>query len=779
MDTFDYQRSSVPARMPAQRGGSLSPQRFDGSASETTPSALSVKAVLRASRRYWWLILALWTVGSAGIAVGVYIRVKPQFRASSWLRVEPTEIDLYGGLSRPGTEPYMQTHVTLITSPNVLESAANLPTVFSWPRIKESRNAIQELRKSIQVSIQPGTHIIEVAMISPIAAEAAAMVNGVVQEFLALNRTWSNVTTNKQIAKLREYQKTLETSIKLMEADLRVRIKKIGESGHVIPLNGEGMAIAENEADDDKKAKKAENDRFNWTVENYKTMLAKLSATKLELFTAESNLEALRQLAQESAREIALGNGSKSRTTDLIDQKIKLDPEMNQLRQKYLAAKDHAEKIGIATRHSGDPAERVARQTAGRILQDYQAAFQRKRIDYQNDPTMGSGDPRMELAKAERIVQELVRTRFSLEQELSKIKLETGDQQSEEFEYQLLSRDHAHLKDLHKKIFEKLEELTFASNSSEERIRLINEAKPEGIPIPDKRLQYMAMAPIGILGAVLGLVVLLELRSGRVADTEILSSRMKHEVFAIAPLPNHRPGLGFDNDKAEQRLARFVQSLDHLRVALCEGGMNGEGRVVMITSATGGEGKTTLSAHLAARCANAGTSTLLIDADLRRASLGRLLDVPQGPGLGDVLAGDADLDENLISVQAGGFHFLSAGTPGIDPTRVLKSTRLAELIGQLRQMYDLVIIDTPPVLPVADALIMGRWADGAVMAARYDASRLPLVERANRQIIAAGIPVLGVVVNGVKGHDQSYGNYAYNYNYPGRQDPLNDGDIAS
>ena len=779
MDTFDYQRSSVPARMPAQRGGSLSPQRFDGNSSENTPSALSVKAVLRAARRYWWLILALWTVGSAGIGAAVYVRVKPQYRASSWLRVDPTEIDLYGGLSRPGTEPYMQTHVTLVTSPNVLSAAANLPEVASWPRIRDSRNPVQELRKVIQVSIQPGTHIIEVAMISPIAAEAAAMVNAVVQEFLELNRSWSNGTTLKQIGKLTAYQKSLETTIKLMEDDLRVRVKKIGGSGRVIPLNGEGMAIAENEPDDEKKSKKVANNRPNWTVENYNSFLAKLSATKLELFTAESNLDAAQQLAREAAREKALGSGSKSRSTVLIDQKINLDPEIIQLWNTYLAAKRQHEKVAIATRHSDDPAERVARQTADRSKQAYYVAFQRKRMEYLNDPTMGSGDPRLELANAERIVRDLDRTKASLEHELSKIKLETADQQSEEFEYQLLSREHAHRTDLHKKIFEKLEQLTFESNSSEERIRLINEAEPGGIPIPDKRIQYMAMAPLGILGAVLGLVVLLELRSGRVADTEILSSRMKHEVFAIAPLPNHRPGLGFDSDKAEQRLARFVQSLDHLRVALCEGGINGEGRVVMITSATGGEGKTTLSAHLAARCANAGTSILLIDADLRRASLGRLLDVPQGPGLGDVLAGDADLDGNLITLQAGGFHFLSAGTPGIDPTRVLKSTRLAELIGQLRQMYDLVIIDTPPVLPVADALIMGRWADGAVMAARYDASRLPLVERANRQIIAAGIPVLGVVVNGVKGHDQSYGNYAYNYNYPGRQDPLNDGDNAS
>ena len=116
-------------------------------------------------------------------------------------------------------------------------------------------------------------------------------------------------------------------------------------------------------------------------------------------------------------------------------------------------------------------------------------------------------------------------------------------------------------------------------------------------------------------------------------------------------------------------------------------------------------------------------------------------------------------------MQAGGFHFLSAGTPGRDPSRVLKSTRLSELINRLRQTYDLVIIDTPPVLPVADALIMGRWADGAVMAARFDASRLPLVERANRQLALAGIPVLGVVVNGVRGQDATYGNYAYSYNY--------------
>jgi polysaccharide biosynthesis transport protein len=321
------------------------------------------------------------------------------------------------------------------------------------------------------------------------------------------------------------------------------------------------------------------------------------------------------------------------------------------------------------------------------------------------------------------------------------------------------------LKGMQEAVNRRLEQLKFEAKG-ETRITQMNKAVPSSRPIADKRQMYLAITPVGVLGTVLGLIVLLEIRSGRVSDPDHLSSRVKHEVFSIAPLPNIRPGDDPSDDKAEQRLARFVQSLDHLRVAICEGSApGGEGRCVMITSATGGEGKTTLSAHLAARCANAGTSTLLIDADMRRASLGRLLDIPVGTGLGDVLAGDVELDDALITVQAGGFHFLSAGTPGRDPSRVLKSSRLSELIGRLRQTYDLVIIDTPPVLPVADALIMGRWADGAVMAARFDASRTALVERANRQLDLAGIPVLGVVVNGVRGQSASYGNYAYGYGY--------------
>ncbi len=155
-------------------------------------------------------------------------------------------------------------------------------------------------------------------------------------------------------------------------------------------------------------------------------------------------------------------------------------------------------------------------------------------------------------------------------------------------------------------------------------------------------------------------------------------------------------------------------------------------------------------------------TTILIDADLRRAALCLLLDVPEGPGLSDVLKDEATVEDVVIPVQGGTFMLLPAGTAVQDTSRILESRKVGELIAQLRQVYDLIIIDSPPVLPVPDGLILGRWADGAVLAARYDISRFPQVERARRQLDSAGIPVLGTVINGIRNSDSYGGSYAHN-----------------
>ena len=93
------------------------------------------------------------------------------------------------------------------------------------------------------------------------------------------------------------------------------------------------------------------------------------------------------------------------------------------------------------------------------------------------------------------------------------------------------------------------------------------------------------------------------------------------------------------------------------------------------------------------------------------------------------------------------------------------------LIAELRKRYEMIIIDSPPVLPVPDALILGRWADGALLAARFEVSRSPQVERARRQLDNAGIPLLGTVINGMRSSEAYYGRYTYNRQRPSQPDP--------
>jgi capsular exopolysaccharide synthesis family protein len=307
-----------------------------------------------------------------------------------------------------------------------------------------------------------------------------------------------------------------------------------------------------------------------------------------------------------------------------------------------------------------------------------------------------------------------------------------------------------------------LKELEFESNAENVRVSALDPAVAPKGPTNNKQLKYMAAAPIALLFMILGVFSLLEVRAERVADPDMLSTRVRSEVYALPPLPTARAIRKLSEPAAADQIEQFIQRLDHLRFAVCGSPSElGKGRCVLITSAVGGEGKTTLAAQLAARCGNAGMSTLLIDADLRRAALCPLLDVPEGPGLSDVLKEEATPDDVVIPVQGGTFYLLRAGTPIQDTNRLFQNRNLGLLIAQLRQFYDLIIIDSPPVLPVPDALILGRWVDGAVLAARYDISRFPQVERARRQLDNAGIPVMGTVINGMRNADSYYGRYSY------------------
>ena len=376
-------------------------------------------------------------------------------------------------------------------------------------------------------------------------------------------------------------------------------------------------------------------------------------------------------------------------------------------------------------------------------------------------------------------MEDLERRRTSLQTLLANVEVESQQSNSATYRAQFLQNEIQRMSSDETVVSRKLQDLTFSTNRDLVRVELTDPAVvPKQPTDKNKRLKLMAAAPMGVLALLVGLFALLEIKAERVGDPDALSTRVQSEVYSLPPIPMTRTPRRLGAPGEGDQIDRFIQRLDHLRFAVCgDAPEAGLGRCVLISSAVSGEGKTTLAAQLAARCGHAGHATLLIDADLRRASLCPLLDVPEGPGLSDALADDGlNVEDLAIPVQGGTFHLLGAGTPISDTARIFQSRNFGILIARLRQLYDMIIIDSPPVLPVPDALIMGRWTDGVVLAARFEISRAPQVERARRQLDLAGIPVLGTVINGMRTSDSYYGHYAFSRQQP---DPEGSADATS
>lgn len=191
---------------------------------------------------------------------------------------------------------------------------------------------------------------------------------------------------------------------------------------------------------------------------------------------------------------------------------------------------------------------------------------------------------------------------------------------------------------------------------------------------------------------------------------------------------------------------------------------------VIVTSAIPGEGKTTTCAHLAIAFAAAGVRTVLVDLDLRHPNAHRLVGGHNEFGSADVLLGNKSLDAVMQYVTILGYpgrnkpglYLLSTGAEISNPTELLGSGRTARLLDGLAKQADLVLVDTPPVLPVADTLVIGRIASGAIMVTEVRSTPITSVQKAKDLLVQNQTRILGVVLNKLQPRDAAV-HYGYGY----------------
>jgi polysaccharide biosynthesis transport protein len=203
------------------------------------------------------------------------------------------------------------------------------------------------------------------------------------------------------------------------------------------------------------------------------------------------------------------------------------------------------------------------------------------------------------------------------------------------------------------------------------------------------------------------------------------------------------------------------ESVNSTRTMLLHAAKTQQMQVIMVTSAMQGEGKTSLSSQLATSMATAGLRTLILDCDLRNPSMQKLFDIPVAPGCSEILLQEIDISDALQATTVPNLWIIPAGQCNHRVISALaQGNPLEGLFNRLRGQFDIIIVDSCPILPVADTLLVAQYVDGVVFSILQDVSQLPKVLLASERLNQLNIPLLGAVVNGIKPDIQAYG---YNY----------------
>ena len=384
-------------------------------------------------------------------------------------------------------------------------------------------------------------------------------------------------------------------------------------------------------------------------------------------------------------------------------------------------------------------------------------------------------------------------TELKLRQQIDSEKLNAQDMAKRLIQYNVLLKEAASLRDLYQSVLKQVKEIEISAASTTSNVFVSDYASYPNSPSAPKTNVIMTL--FTLLGLGVGLVIAFLMESfdqtlkssedvqgaldfpllgavpqfsrAQTGDTSKTTKRLRILPWKTEPPPLLASGVGapppaMPPGKGEPApLSKRIvtvsdpadavsEALRTIRAGILLSSADRPPRVVMITSSMQGEGKTTILSNLAVTLAQASHRTLMIDGDLRRSQLSQLFrdeSAPHSRGLSDLLTGQAGLDQVIHDTTVKGLDILPAGSKAPNPAELLGSHSMRQLIQDLSRRYDFILLDSPPVLPVADALMLSRLVDSVLMVVRSRKTDRKLAQEARRRLIHVNARVLGVILN--------------------------------
>ena len=330
--------------------------------------------------------------------------------------------------------------------------------------------------------------------------------------------------------------------------------------------------------------------------------------------------------------------------------------------------------------------------------------------------------------------------------------------------YTVLERDANSNRQVYETLLQREKELQVMANSRGNNVRITDRAEQPVAPFTPAPRRDLMLALMAGVSLALGLVFVLDYLNDTVKTPDDVTEKLKIPLLGLAPKVRGDQGVLLSQDVPHE----FGEAFRSLRTSLIFSTGSEKTRLVMVTSAQPLEGKTTTSCNLALALAIGGARVLLIDADMRRPGVHRTLDLENSVGLSQVLTGQATLASAIRTVDTPKLTVLTAGTPPPNPSELLGSERMSALLRESQAGgYDWVLVDTPPVLAVTDAVVLAPLVDGVAFVIGSEMTRRQHASRALETLMISRAHLFGGVLNQVDLQRNKY-YYSRYYGYKSR-----------
>jgi succinoglycan biosynthesis transport protein ExoP len=361
----------------------------------------------------------------------------------------------------------------------------------------------------------------------------------------------------------------------------------------------------------------------------------------------------------------------------------------------------------------------------------------------------------------------------AIERALGQSKAEIQNLNRKEFQLGVLEREATQNRQLYDMFLSRFKETNVSGELQSTIARVIDPAAVQSIPYAPKKARIVALA--GALALLFGLVLalLLERLNNTLNSTADVERRLKLPVLGYLQKVKGFMKKGFKSELAffNDSQSVFAESIRTIRTSVLMTALDSPHKVLVITSSVPEEGKTTVSFNLACALAQV-KKVLLIDADLRRPKIGKLLSRESGaPGLSNLVAGTAQASQCIFHDQRSGLHVMTAGEVPPNPLELLSSRRFHDVIEKLREAFDIIVIDSAPLQLVSDALVLSQLANSIIYVVKADSTPYQLAQNGIKRLRQVNAPLAGVVLNqlDLEKAEKYYGEYAAYGSYKGYQ----------